>query len=318
MRTEQVEFFSEGSRVRGLWRTPDDPATPMAAIVQGPGWLGLKDARDYVRYHEGFTAAGFGVLCIDYRGFGDSEGEPGIVDPAHQVQDLRNAVTYLTTRPEVDAEAIGAYATGGTGGGNVVLLAAQDERVRAVISQVPVADGRDWLHRMRSEWDWLRFLDQVEEDRRQRVLTGQGRLVAPRDEIMVQTPERRSTSFKKDVDQRVAEKVPMAVVDGVLDYRPLDAARRLVTPLLVVAVEGDATTPTDHAVAIYEAARGPKRLVVQRHTSHYEAYAKYADQVIPEMVAWFRRHLVPPGDLVWREEGARDDRTGGRRRRLTG
>jgi len=300
MKTERVEFYSGGVLIRALWRTPDDVPAPIPAIVQGPGWLGLKDAKDYVRYHEGFTDAGFGVLCIDYRGFGDSEGEPGVVDPTHQLQDLCNAVTYLTTREDVEPEVIGAYATGGTGGGNVVLLGATDTRVRVVVSQVPVADGRDWLHRMRSEWDWIRFLAELEEDRRQRVLFGTGRTVAPRDEIMVQTPERRTTAFKKDVDHRVPDKVPLGIVDALLEYRPLDAARRLTVPLLVVAVEDDATTPTDHAEAIYNAARGPKKLIVQRHTSHYEAYAKYADLVIPEMVDWFRRYLVPPGDMVVR------------------
>jgi hypothetical protein len=300
VKTERVEFYSGGELVRALWRTPDDPEGPVPAIVQGPGWLGLKDAADYTRYHEGFAAAGLGTLCIDYRGFGDSEGEPGIVSPAHQLQDLRAAVTYLTTRDDVRAEAIGAYATGGTGGGNVVLLGAADPRVRVVVSQVPVADGRDWLHRMRTEWEWVRFLEDLEADRRERVLHGAGRLVAPRDEIMVQTPERRATSFKKDVDHRVAAKVPLAIVDDLLDYRPVDAAARLTAPLLVVAVENDATTPTDHAEAIYDAARGPKRLIIQRHTSHYAAYAKYADQVIPEMVAWFTEYLKAPGDMVAR------------------
>lgn len=298
MKTEQVEFYSGRDRVRALWRTPDDVARPLPAVVQGPGWFGLKDARDYVRYHERFADAGFGVLCIDYRGFGDSEGERGIVDPAMQLADLRNAVTYLCTRADVESEAIGAFATGGTGGGNVVMLAAADERVRAVVSQFPVADGRDWLHRMRTEWEWGDFLASLDEDRRHRVVHGTGRLVAPRDEIMVQTPERRATTFKKDIDGRVPEKVPLAIVDGLLDYRPVDAAARLRAPLLVVAVDNDTTTPCDHARAIFDAAKGPKRLIVQRHTGHYEAYARYGDRVIPEMVAWLRRYLVPPGDLV--------------------
>lgn len=300
MKTERVEFFSGGQLVRALWRTPDDSSSPVPAIVQGPGWLGLKDAADYTRYHEGFAAAGFATLCIDYRGFGDSEGEQGIVNPSHQLQDLRNAVTYLTTRDDVRSEAIGAFATGGTGGGNVVLLGAADPRVRAVVSQVPVADGRDWLHRMRTEWEWVTFLEALEADRKERVLHGTGRLVAPRDEIMVQTPERRATTFKKDVDPRVAAKVPLAIVDDLLDYRPVDAAARMTAPLLVIAVENDATTPTDHAEAIYDAARGPKKLIIQRHTSHYDAYRRYGAQVITEIVAWFGEYLKAPGDLVTR------------------
>jgi hypothetical protein len=306
MKTEQAQFYSDGSLVRALWRTPDDMTGPVPAIVQGPGWLGLKDARDYVRYHEGLTAAGFGVLCIDYRGFGDSEGGPPAVRPAAQIEDLRNAVTYLTTRDDVQAEAIGAYATGGTGGGNVIVLAAMDARIRAVVSQVPVADGRDWLHRMRTEWEWHDFVAAIETDRRERVLHGTGREVEPREEIMIQTPERRQTTFKKDVDSKVTAKVPLASADAVLHYRPVDYARQVEAAVLVVAVEGDAVTPLDHAEAIYAAVRGPKKLIVQRHTSHYEAYARYAGQVIPQIVTWFERYLVPPGDLVIRAGGAAD------------
>src|SRR5690606_27149486 len=129
-----------------------------------------------------------GVLSIDYRGFGESEGERGIVNPTHQLEDLINGVTYLTTRSDVNG-AIGAFATGGTGGGNVVMLAAEDPRVRAVVSQFPVADGRDWLRRMRTEWEWIEYEHQLVEDRKQRVLTGKSKLVHPRDEVMVQTPE---------------------------------------------------------------------------------------------------------------------------------
>ena len=99
------------------------------------------------RPHEALTAAGFGVLIFDYRGFGGSEGE-GTVSPHRQLQDLRNAVTYLETRDDVDADAIGTFGSGGTGGGNAILLAAADSRVRAAVSQLPVADGADWLHRM--------------------------------------------------------------------------------------------------------------------------------------------------------------------------
>ncbi|MBB3042613.1 alpha/beta fold hydrolase [Nocardioides soli] len=301
MKTESIEFYSGPDRVRAIWRTPEGPG-PFRAIVQGPGWLGLKDAKDYLRYHEGFTDAGFGVLSIDYRGFGDSEGERGIVNPTHQLEDLINAVTYLTTREDVVVGAIGAFATGGTGGGNVVMLAAYDERVRAVVSQFPVADGADWLHRMRNEWDWVEYKKMLEEDRRQRVLTGQSRMIHPRNEIMVQTPERLGSDFKSDVDKKIQMSVPASMVDPLLRYRPIDAARGLETPLMVVTVQDDATTPTDHATAIFEAAAGPKRLLVQRDTGHYTAYAKYADVVIPEIVSWLDAYVRPLGGVIVKDE----------------
>lgn len=292
MRTYEVRFYSEGARVAGLWRTPDSFDGPRRSIVQGPGWLGLKDAQLYVRYHEALTAAGFGVLIFDYRGFGDSEGEP-TVSPFRQLQDLRNAVTYLETRDDVDADAIGAFGSGGTGGGNAVLLAAADSRVRVAVSQLPVADGAEWLRRMRTEYDWVAFLRALEEDRKRRVTTGKGRFVNPREEIMVPTPERRATRVKADVDGRVPSQIPLAAADEILDYRPLAAAATLTKPLLVIGVEHDTATPTDHAIALYEAAKGPRELILQRHTSHYASYDAHGEAIAARIVEWFDRYLTP-------------------------
>ncbi|UIP59892.1 alpha/beta hydrolase [Agromyces marinus] len=298
MQTTPVEFYSEGDRLAGLWRTPEGPG-PYRAIVQGPGWLGLKDAKLYVRYHEALVAAGFAVLVFDYRGFGDSAGDRGILSPARQLQDLVNAVTYLTTRDDVNADAIGVFGTGGTGGGNAVLLADADPRVKAAVSQVPVADGTDWLHRMRQEHEWLSFLASLDEDRKLRAATGSGRLVHPREEIMVPTPERRATKIKADVDDRIPSAIPLSCAEEILTYRPLAAAERLETPLLVIGVEGDATTPTDHAEALYAAAKGPKQLIMQRHTTHYAAYDRYWEQTTPLIVEWLDRY-VRPSDVVIR------------------
>lgn len=294
MRETPVEFYSEGSRVSGLWRTPDDPSGgPLPALVQGPGWLGLKDAKLYLRYHEAFTEAGFAILVFDYRGFGDSEGASDEILPSRQLEDLVNAVTYLTTRDDVDPDRIGVFGSGGTGGGNAVLLAAHDRRVRCAVSQVPVADGEDWLRRMRREHEWLEFLSRLEEDRRARVTTGGGEKVDPREEIMIQTPERRKTAVKRDVDGRVPSAVSLRSAEAIIgDYRPLEVVDRI-SPraLMIVAVEGDDVTPTDHALALYERAGPPKKLVLQRNTTHYAAYDDYWEVVTPLMVDWFGRHL---------------------------
>lgn len=291
MRNQEVAFYSEGARISALWRTPDTPEGRLRAIVQGPGWLGLKDARLYLRYHEALTAAGFGVLIFDYRGFGDSGGDPRLLSLQGQLRDLINAVTYLTTRDDVDDDAIGAFGTGGTGGGNAILLAGTDPRIRAVVSQVPIADGTDWLKRMRSEQEWIAFLQSLDKDRRQRVVTGEGRLVDPREEIMVSTTERRSLAVKADVEERIPTTVSLAAADEILAYRPVEAAAQLTVPLLVIGVENDAVTPTDHAVRLYEAARGPRALIMQRHTTHYAAYDRYWTAVTPRIVDWFRRYL---------------------------
>ena len=303
MKTENVFWYSDGDRINGLLRLPDDARGPLRAIVQGPGWMGLKDAALYLRYHEALTAAGFAVLIFDYRGFGDSEGDRTLIWPRRQLEDLQTAVTYLESRPDILRDSIGVFGSGGTGGGNAVMLAATDPRVRAAVSQLPVADGGDWLHRMRSEYEWLAFLEMLRADRAERAsVGGPGRLVNPREEIMVPTPERRATSVKADVDDRVPTKVRLSCAQEIIDYRPVEAAATLTTPLLVIAVEDDATTPCDHAVAIYEAARGPKQLLLQRHTTHYASYDRYWEVTTPQLVGWFDRYLGP-ADIITKSAG---------------
>ena len=303
MREEKVEFYSEGARISGICRTPDrDSGKPRPAIVQGPGWLGLKDSNLYVRYHEALTNAGFCVLIFDYRGFGDSDGEQGVLMPSMQLEDLINAVSYLTTRDDVDARRIGTFGSGGTGGGNAVLLAAHDERVRCSVAQVPVADGEDWLRRMRRGYEWYEFLDRLEDDRRRRVLTGKGELVTPRGDIMIPTPERQTTTIKKDVDSRIPSQVSLRSAEAILSYKPIDVVRRI-SPraFMVIGVDNDAVTPTDHALSLYEAAGSPKRFVMQRYTTHYAAYDRYWTVVTPMIVEWFERYLVS-ADLDVRDE----------------
>ena len=294
MREQAVEFFSEGARISGILRSPDSDGDRgrSPAIVQGPGWLGLKDAKLYLPYHEALTAAGYHVLIFDYRGFGDSEGDRGMLLPQNQLDDLVNAVSYLTTRDDVDAANVGVFGSGGTGGGNAVLLAAADKRIRVAVSQVPVADGTDWLRRMRREYEWYEFLDRVEADRRSRVLTGVGELVHPREDLMVTAPERAKENVKGDVDSRIPSAVPLRCAEAIMAYRPIDVVDQVAPAgLLIIGVEDDAVTPTDHAVALYERARAPKKMIMQRDTTHYAAYKQFGGEVIPQIVEWFAAHF---------------------------
>ena len=64
-------------------------------------------------------------------------------------------------------------------------------------------------------------------------------------------------------------------------------------------------TPTDHAERLHEAAPPPKRLVIQRDTTHYAAYKQYANEVIPLMVDWLEQHVLGDDDVTVRASAAR-------------
>lgn len=303
MNTEAVRFFSEGIELPALWRTPEGGMDgPLRAVVQGPGWFGTKDARLYEPYHRALTAAGIGVLILDHRGFRPGD-PPEAISLAGQVQDLRNALTYLSTRDDVDARALGVFGSGATGAGNAVLVAAADDRVRAVVAQFPIADGERWLRGMRRDGEWGEFLALLAADRAERVRSGRGRMVDPTSEITLPSAERARTGVKADIADRVPRLAPLALADELLDYRPGAAARDVRAPMLLIAVEGDVVTPESHAVEIYEAARATKSLLMQHDTTHYASYARYGDRVREAIVTWYDEHLVarPLSRRAWEE-----------------
>jgi dipeptidyl aminopeptidase/acylaminoacyl peptidase len=285
MQSEEVSFTSSGYRLAGTLKSPSDSGFPRPAVVQGPGWLGLRGAGLYAPYHQAFLARGLAVLCFDYRGFGGSAGDPTWIDPGEQVEDFLAAVDYVAGLEGLDSTRIAVFGSGATGGGNAIVAGALDRRIKAVASQVPIAEGRDWLRRQRTDAEWLEFVDRLDADRRRRHTTGLSELVLARGDIQLEPPERRTSGVKKDVDSKLPAKVRLASAEAILRYRPIDYASRLGdTPLLIVGVEGDAVTPFDHASALFQAAPGPKRLVVQTGTTHYAAYSLFGS-IVSEIIA---------------------------------
>ncbi len=294
MRNEKVTFYSEGDKLSGDIYLPDSQqGRPWPAIVQGPGFLGLKDAKHYKMMFERLCRAGYVCLAFDYRGWGESEGrDRGWVMPQWQAEDIRNGITYLQTRPEVDPNRIATFGSGGTGGGNAVYVGAIDRRVKCVVCYLGVSNGRDWLHSMRREYEWVDYLKRIEEDRKKRVLTGSGEVVSAREEIMVQTPERKTTTIKKEVEEKIPEQMPLLCADAIMEYSPEDVVQQISPRAsLFIAVENDAVTPEEQTVKLYERAGEPKKLVMLKQTTHYGVYNDYFDEVAGAVVDWYDRYL---------------------------
>jgi dienelactone hydrolase len=90
-------------------------------------------------FAERFVAAGTAAFVFDYRGFGDSTGEPDLFEVERQLDDWRAAIAFARTLPGIDADRVGTFGSS-FGGGHALAAAAEGRRVAAVISQVPLLD----------------------------------------------------------------------------------------------------------------------------------------------------------------------------------
>jgi uncharacterized protein len=172
--SQPVKFTSGGINCAGdLYLPPGfNQSRKFPGLVLGHGTAQTK--KSLVEQGEYFARAGYVVLAIDYRSFGESEGEPrGQLFPLIQVEDFRNGVSFLQRLPGLDPEGIGIWGTSNSGG-IVIYAAAVDRRIKAVVAQVPVVDHYRWMRWLRSQREWWELLARVEEDRQRRYDTGEG------------------------------------------------------------------------------------------------------------------------------------------------
>jgi pimeloyl-ACP methyl ester carboxylesterase/ketosteroid isomerase-like protein len=163
-----IEFWSDGIKLSGelFWPSSWQEGDKLPAIILCGGWGSTKAGA--MRSAPAYAAQGYFVLAFDYRGWGDSDGrliavdeipEAGsdgtvtvkaqeirlLVSPWERITDIRAAISWLELEPGVDRHHIGLWGTS-FGGGNVVAVAAIDDRVACVCTQVGDVNSRlGWL-----------------------------------------------------------------------------------------------------------------------------------------------------------------------------
>lgn len=157
---QEVVFWSGGIECAADLFLQDRPGRHPTLVI-GHGWCQTK--KGLRTEGQVLQRAGYNAMIIDYRGFGRSGGKRrGEIFPRRQVEDLRNALTYLQQRPEVDPDRLGIYGVS-FAGGLAIYTAAFDRRIKACASQSPIVDGRRWLKDLRNARDFDLLLGQVQE-----------------------------------------------------------------------------------------------------------------------------------------------------------
>lgn len=127
-------FESDGTRCAAWLYRPEGVATP-PVVVMAHGFGGTRRMR-LPAFAEHFAERGLAVLLFDYRGFGDSDGEPrDLVDPTRHVADWLAAVDHARSLEAIDRARIGVWGTSFSGGHALVTAARTD--VAAYVGQVP-------------------------------------------------------------------------------------------------------------------------------------------------------------------------------------
>jgi cephalosporin-C deacetylase-like acetyl esterase len=279
---EDVEFLSDGTTCRGWYYPPEKESETSGAVVLAGGWCYVREVV-MPAYASLIARRGLGALVIDYRNFGASDGDDRLhIDPWAQITDYQSALSYLAKRPDVDPERLGVWGISYSGG-HVMVLAAIDARVKAIVSIIPVVDGYRNMRRVHGTVGFRRLKAIVEEDRVSRQ-EGKGRLYLPHATAepwheMCTWPFPESFHTFNEIKATVAplyegkssvESVELLMRYSVAPFLP----RILDTPVLMLVAEDDDLTLWDLEIEAYNSLPVvDKRLEILRAATHMKLYS---------------------------------------------
>ncbi|MEV0611788.1 alpha/beta fold hydrolase [Nonomuraea sp. NPDC050404] len=290
----KVSFDVAGVRVTGRLHLPTGSGRA-PCVVLSHGFSGTMDR--LIPYAERFAAEGIGALVFDYRGFGESDGEPRqLPDLAGQREDIRAAVAFARAHERVDPGSVMLWGNS-LGGAHVVVVAAGDPEIAAVSAQIPF-NGFPKQVEGRSATRTAQLLAAIVWD------AVRGRLgLSPYYIPMVGHPGELAVTATDEAEQHIStltggdsatlwrnSVAPRALLD-MMRYRPAESAARLTCPLLVCAAEEDRETPLERSRELADRApRGELRVYSGTHFSFYTD-PELRERVVTDQIAFFRRAL---------------------------
>ncbi len=237
--------------------------------------------------------AGYLVMLFDYRGWGDSDGrvvpvgpQPvasggtftarirelrGYIDPWEQSEDWFNAISYAAASPGVDADRIGIFGAGFSGG-HILYVAAHEPRVKALASLVTNVDARPYKPY------------QPEPDKAIANANAQASRIA--------NGQAPYPPDQEDVDGLTGAPVG----NKLLRWAPVELTNRVSAPaLFVLAEKEERFSNLSNGQLACDRVQGPRKMVMLSEITHDGVYGAARNQAVTATVDWFDRYLKDPG-----------------------
>jgi uncharacterized protein len=259
LNTEAVTIDSGGLSLKGVVHTPTD----VPAGEQRPGFVVLHGFDSHHRADDStgparlLGAAGYVVLCLDFRGCGDSDGEPGRIICQDQVADAGCALGYLASRADVAEEGVSLIGTG-LGAAVAIYCAGVDPRVAAVISCGGWGDGERELRRYHpSPEAWARFTSML--------VIGQAHQRRNGESLMVARDDIAPVPWYVESDQKDNEPkaYPVETAQSLYDFCADEVVQAVAPrPLLLLHADEDQITSPTQSLELFRRSGSPTELHV--------------------------------------------------------
>lgn len=289
-----VSFYSDGGKIAAHFYYPENANGKSPAIVLCHGFAGVKELLipDFAEY---FCNNGYAALCFDYRGFGESEGEPGRLVPDFQLRDIANAITWLQSREEVDASRIGLWGTS-FGGANAIVTAARDERVKCLCVQLTFGSGSRVITGGMQQEEKEKFLQTIAKMREKKTIANREMMV-PIHKVLTDVQSKAFYEEYVTGFPALAIKLPFLTVAETMAYAPEAYLCGCRVPIHITGAGNDSVNPPSESFRLHELASAPKELFMVENVGHYDVYkGDVFKNVVQRQTVWFNRYLNHGGN----------------------
>lgn len=282
-----VTFSSDGLKLTGILNIPDglEAVEKRPAIIVLHGFGSNKGSPSCIWPAREFAKWGYVTLRFDMRSCGDSEGEPNHINCLEQVEDTKNAISFMQGLDEVDADRIGLIGSS-FGAAVTVYTAGVDDRVKAAISSGGWGDGeRKFRGQHAGDDAWNAFTDMMARGRLHREETGKP-LMVPRYDI-VPIPEH----LRRNLAPGSVMMFPADTAISMNEFKADDVVGQIAPrPLLLLHSSEDSVTPTEQSIEMFKRAGQPTDLHLVADVDHF-MFGEGNPRIISILEDWLARYF---------------------------